>query len=175
MSNKNNCIAIFNSFQEAEQAVMSLEHAGFDMKKLAIVGKDYQKENQVIGYYNMFDRAKFWSKRGAFWGGLWGVLFSPAFMCVPVAGTLTAGGLLLSTVASGVSTAIITGGLTALGATLYSIGIPKNSVLRYETAIKMDKHLLVVQGVRSEVELARDLLNTTTGKAIEVEVYSATA
>lgn len=173
MSNKNNCVATFNSFQEAEQAVINLEHAGFNMKKLAIVSKDYLKEKQVLGYYNTLDRAKFWSKRGALWGGLWGVLFSPAFMCVPVAGTLTAGGLFLSTVASGVSTAIISGGLTALGATLYSIGIPKNSVLRYETAIKMDKYLLVVQGIRNEVERARDILNTTTGKEVEVEVFSA--
>ncbi len=173
MSNKNNCIAIFNSLQEAEQAVMSLEHAGFNMKKLAIVSKDYQKAKQVLGYYNTVDRAKFWSKRGALWGGLWGVLFSPAFMCVPVAGTLTAGGLLFSTVASGVSTAIVTGGLTALGATLYSIGIPRNSVLQYETAVKLDKYLLVVQGIRDEVERARDILNTTTGKEVEVEVFSA--
>lgn len=173
MSNKNNCIATFNSFQEAEQAVINLEHAGFDMKKLAIVSKDYQKENQVLGYYNTLDRAKFWSKRGALWGGLWGVLFSPAFMCVPAVGTLTTGGLLFSTVASGVSTAIITGGMTALGATLYSIGIPKNSVLQYETAIKLDKYLLVVQGIRDEVERARDILNTTTGKEVEVEVFSS--
>lgn len=172
MTNKNNCIAVFNNFQAAEQAIMDLGHAGFDIKRLAIVGKDYQKEKQVIGYYNMLDRTKFWGKRGAFWGGLWGVLFSPAFMCVPVAGTLTAGGLLLSTVASGVSTAIVTGSLTALGATLYSIGVPKNTVLQYETAIKLDKYLLVVRGTLDKVECARDILNTTTGKDVDIKVFS---
>lgn len=171
MTNKSNCIAIFGNFQAAEQAVIDLELAGFDMKKLAIVSKDYQKENKVIGYYNTLERAKFWSKRGAFWGGIWGVLFSPAFMCVPVAGPVTAGGLLLSTVASGVSTAIVTGGLTAIGASLYSIGVPKNSVLQYETAIKLDKYLLIVRGIRDEVERARDILNTTIGKDVEIEVY----
>jgi len=174
MSKKNNCIAIFNSHQEAEKAVMNLEHAGFDMKKLAIVGKDYQKEEYVLGYYNASDRAKFWGKRGAFWGGLWGVLFSPAFMCVPVAGSVTAGGLLLSTFVSGVSTAIFAGGLTALGAALYSIGIPKNSILRYETAISLEKYLLVVHGTRDEVERASDILDTLgTAEETEVTVYSA--
>lgn len=172
MSNKNNCIAIFNSHQEAEQAVMGLDQGGFDMKKLAIVGKDYQKEEHVLGYFNTFDRAKFWGKRGAFWGGLWGVLFSPAFMCIPVAGSVTAGGLLFSTFASGLSTAVITGSLTALGSALYSIGIPKNSIIHYETAIKLDKFLLVVHGTRDEVERARDILSTT-GKEVEVAVHSA--
>lgn len=148
---------------------MNLELAGFDMKKLAIVGKDYQKEENVLGYYNTLDRAKFWGKRGAFWGGLWGVLFSPAFMCIPVAGSVTAGGLLFSTVVSGLSTAVFTGSLTALGAALYSLGIPKNSIIRYEKAVKLGKYLLVVHGTRDEVERASDILNTT-GKEVEVEV-----
>lgn len=148
---------------------MNLELAGFDMKKLAIVGKDYQKEENVLGYYNTLDRAKFWGKRGAFWGGLWGVLFSPAFMCIPVAGSVTAGGLLFSTVVSGLSTALFTGSLTALGAALYSLGIPKNSIIRYEKAVKLGKYLLVVHGTRDEVERASDILNTT-GKEVEVEV-----
>jgi uncharacterized membrane protein len=173
MSKKNNCIAIFNSRQEAEKAIIDLEHAGFDMKKLAIINKDFEKEENVIGYYNTFDRVKFWGKRGAFWGGLWGVLFSPAaFMCVPVAGSVTAGGLLFSTLASGLSTAVFTGSLTALGAALYSIGIPKNSIIHYETAIKLEKYLLIVHGTRDEVERASDILSTT-GKEVEVAVHSA--
>lgn len=172
MSTKNNCIAIFNSHREAEQAIINLEHANFDMKKLAILSKDYQKEEKVLGYYNTYERAKSWGKRGAFWGGLWGVLFSPAFICIPVAGSVTAGGLLLSTFVSGFSTAVFTGSLTGLGATLYSIGIPKNSIIQYETAIKLDKYLLVVHGTRDEVEHASDILSTT-GKEVEVTVHSA--
>ena len=38
------------------------------------------------------------------------------------------------------------GGLTALGAALYSIGIPKDSIVTYETALKADKFLLLVHG-----------------------------
>ena len=170
MSKKNSCIAIFKSHQEAEQAIMELEHAGFDMQKLSIVGKGYEREENVIGYYNGINRVKFWGKRGAFWGGIWGVLFNPAFMCVPGTGSLTAGGLLFITLASGLSTAIFTGGLTALGAALYSIGVPRNSIINYETAVKMKKYLLIVRGTRDEVEHARDILNTD--KEVEVAVYT---
>ena len=167
-STDNNCISIFKTRQEAEQAIKELDHAGFDMEKISIVGKDYEREEKVTGYYNTVERVKFWSKRGALWGGLWGLLFSPAFVCVPVAGSLTAGGLLLSTLVSGVSTAAFTGGLTALGAALYGIGIPKNSIIKYETAINLEKYLLIVHGTREEVERASDILSTVKGAEVEI-------
>lgn len=51
--------------------------------------------------------------------------------------------------------------MSALGAGLYSIGIPKNSVLNYETAIKADKFLLVAHGTAAEAAKAKDILSTT--------------
>lgn len=170
MSEKNSCIAIFKTHQQAEQAIAELEHARFDMQKLSIVGKGYETEETVLGYYNTFDRVKRWGKQGALWGGLWGVVFSPAFFCVPVAGTLTAGAMLFSTIAGGASTAVFAGGLTSFGAALYSIGIPKNSIIHYETAIRLKKHLLIVHGTRDEVERARDILSSAIN--MEVAVHS---
>jgi len=40
----------------------------------------------------------------------------------------------------------VVGGLGAIGAGLYSIGIPKDSVVKYETAIKSDKFLVLAHG-----------------------------
>ena len=37
-----------------------LQRAGFDLKKLSIVGKDYHTEEDVVGYYNTGDRMKRW-------------------------------------------------------------------------------------------------------------------
>ncbi len=171
MSNNNSCITIFKTHQEAEQAIMELERAGFDMKKLSIVGKGYERKENVIGYYNGINRVKFWGKRGALWGGLWGMVFNPAFMCVPGAGSLTAGGLLFTTLGSGISTAIFTGGLTSLGAALYSIGVPRNSIINYETAVKMKKYLLIVNGTDDEIKYASDILKTDN-EEVEVTVFT---
>ena len=44
-------VAIYNTHDEAEQAVKTLERGGFDMQKLSIVGKDYHTEEHVVGYY----------------------------------------------------------------------------------------------------------------------------
>ena len=51
----------------------------------------------------------------------------------------------------------MTGGLTALGTGLYSIGIPKNSVMQYETEVKSGKLLLVAHGTSEDVKRTRGL------------------
>jgi len=60
------------------------------------------------------------------------------------------------------------GGLTALGAGLYSIGIPKDSVLKYETSLKSNKFLLVAHGTREEVEKAKRILGKTSATDITI-------
>ena len=65
-------VAIYNTHDEAEQAVKTLEQGGFDMRKLSIVGKDYHTEEHVVGYYNTGDCMKAWGRIGAFWGRIVG-------------------------------------------------------------------------------------------------------
>ena len=60
------------------------------------------------------------------------------------------------------------GGLSALGAALYSIGIPKDSILQYETQVKNGKLLLVAHGTPEEVERAKDLLDQTEANSTTV-------
>jgi hypothetical protein len=69
--------------------------------------------------------------------------------------------------------AVVVGGLSALGAGLYSIGIPKDSVVKYESALKSDKFLLLAHGTANEVAKARDIMQTT--HPVEVTVHAANA
>jgi hypothetical protein len=171
---KNECVvAIFGTNEQAESAVKELQRSGFDMKKLSIVGKDYQTEEHVVGYYNAGDRMKYWGKLGAFWGGLWGLLLGSAFFWVPGLGPLVVGGPLVSWIVGALEGAAVVGGLSALGAGLYSIGIPKDSVLKYERAIKNDQYLLVAHGTTKEVNQAREILEGS--QAHEVESHAAAA
>jgi len=64
----------------------------------------------------------------------------------------------------------VVGGLSALGAGLYSIGIPKNSAIQYETALKADKFLLLAHGAADEVARARGILQTT--HPLEIAVHA---
>ena len=75
MSNANSVVATFDSHDRAEDAIRELQKSGFDMKKLSIVGKDYQTEENVVGYYTTGDRMLYWGKLGGFWGLLLGSAF----------------------------------------------------------------------------------------------------
>src|SRR5271156_3298058 len=136
MSDVNSVVAIYNSHSQAEEAVKELQKSGVDMKKLSIVGKDYHTDEQVVGYYNTGDRMKYWGKLGAFWGGLWGMLFGAAFFAIPGIGPVLVAGPLVAWIVGALEGAMIVGGLSALGAGLFSIGVPKDSILNYEVALK---------------------------------------
>jgi len=156
MSEKNVVVATFNSHTEAEAAVKELQKSGFPMKKLSIIGKDYHTEEHVVGYYNTGDRMKYWGKLGAFWGGIWGLLFGAAFFAIPGIGPILVGGPLVTWIIGALEGAAVVGGVSALGAGLFSIGIPKNSVLKYETAIKGGKYLVIAHGTADEVAKAKE-------------------
>lgn len=154
-------VAVYDTHEAAEKAVRELQRSGFDMQKLSIVGKDYHTEEDVVGYYTTGDRMKAWGKSGAFWGGLWGLMFGSAFFLVPGFGPLLAAGPLVGWIVGALEGAAVVGGLSALGAGLYSIGIPKDSIIEYETQIKAGKFMVIAHGSPDQVGKTKDTLATT--------------
>lgn len=154
-------VAVYDHHGQAEEAVKALQRAGFDMKKISIIGRDYHTEEHVVGFLNAGDRAKVFGKLGAFWGGLMGVLFGSAMMFVPVVGHVVVLGPLAAALFGGLQGAVLVGGISALAGALMAVGIPKDSVLRYETALKADKFMLVVHGDAQQIEQAHELLKTS--------------
>ena len=166
--NKNHFIvAVYASHSIAENAVKELEQCGFDMKTLSIMGRDCHIDEQVIGYYNIGDRMKAWGTAGAFWGGMWGLLFGSAFFIIPGLGPLFVAGPLVSWIAAALEGAVVVGGLSAIGAGLYSQGIPKDSILKYETALRAGKFVLLVHGTPEAIIRAKEILHLTRYESIE--------
>src|SRR5277367_4683525 len=158
MLSKNSVVAIFDQHTQAEEAVKQLQQDGFDMKGLSIIGKDYHTDEHVVGYYTTGDRMKYWGKNGAFWGGIWGLLFGSAFFLIPGVGPFVAAGPIVTWMVSALEGAVVVGGLSAIGAGLYSIGIPEKSILQYETSLKAGKFMLVIHGTPEEVSRAKTIL-----------------
>jgi len=154
-------IAVFSEREGAEAAVKKLAANGFDMKQISVIGKGYHSEDKVVGFYSTGQRVRFWGGRGAFWGGLWGMFFGGLFMTIPVIGHVFVLGYLAAMVIYGIENAVVVGGLSALGAALYSTGIPKNSVIDYESAVKADGFLVTAHGPAAEMVRAKALLDTT--------------
>ena len=167
----NSAVGIFGTHLDAESAVKELEKAGYDMKKLSVVAKDFQTEENVIGYYNTGDRVATWGKFGLFWGWIWGLLFGSAFFITPGLGPVMVGGPLVNWLIGALEAAAVVGTLSALGGALSSIGIPEDSIIRYETALKANKYLLIVHGSPDEVGTAKDIL--IQNRAEEAHVHHA--
>ena len=168
MENVDTAVAVFADHQAAEAAVKKLAQAGFEMKNLSIVGQGYHTDEKVVGFFNAGDRIKFWGTRGAYWGGLWGLLLGGVFLMTPLGGSVVVLGYLGTIVIAGLENAIIVGGLTALGAALYSIGIPKDSVLEYEAALKADNFLVMAHGTAEEVARAKSILSTSNPSSLDL-------
>jgi uncharacterized membrane protein len=171
MSELNAVVAVYATHTGAEEAVKELQRAGIDMRTLSIVGKDSHTDEHVVGYYNTGDRMKYWGKTGAFWGGFWGMLFGSAFFAIPGLGAVLVAGPLVAWIVGALEGAVVFGGLSAIGAGLYGMGIPKDSVVQYELALKTDQFLLMVHGTHLEVVKAKAIIDGT--QPISVTLHSA--
>lgn len=159
--NQSSAVAIYNTHTDAEAAVNELQKSGIDMKLLSIVGKDYRTEDHVVGYYNTGGNLKYWGKLGAFWAGIWKLLVGEAFFWMPGVGPILVGGPLVSSIVGALEGATVHNGLTALGCALHTMGIPKSSVINYESALKANKFLIVIHGANGDAAKAKEVLSNT--------------
>ena len=166
-SDKSAVIAVYDTHSEAEAAIRELEKSGFDMTKLSIVGKDYHTEEDVVGYYTAGDRMKAWGTTGAFWGGIWSLMFGSAFFLVPGVGPLLAAGPIVLWIVGALESAVVVGGFSALGAALVSIGIPNDSIVEYETQIKAGKFMVIAHGELDAVDKGRMALESVKHESVK--------
>jgi len=173
MNAHNSVVAVFGTHENAEAAVKKLTEGGFDMKNLSIIGKGYQTEEKVVGFYTSGDRIRFWGTRGAFWGGLWGLFLGGMFLTVPLIGSVVVLGYFSAMLISGIETAVVVGRLSALGAGFYSLGIPKNSIIEYESAIRADNFVVMAHGNAAEAAEAKGILASALASRVDVHAVPA--
>ena len=158
---KSAIVTLYDTHQEAEDAVRALHRDGVDMRQLSIVSRGHEMEDAVTGFYTAGDRMKAWGKHGAFWGALWSLMFGSAFFLIPGIGPLLAAGPIVGWIVGALEGAVVVGGLGALGEGLYSIGIPEESILEYETHVKAGKFVVVAHGDSDAMSKTEDALAAT--------------
>lgn len=134
-------VDVCNTRAEADYVIAQLRGAGFDMKKLSMVGRNHHDDKGVIGSCETGERRSF---------------------TITGVGPISAAGPLVAAIVSALEQTVAVGGLNAFGVGLYNLGVPQNSIRTYETALKQDKLLIIAHGSSEEVQKARDIL----GKAV---------
>jgi uncharacterized membrane protein len=159
-------VAVYDTEDELTAAVKRLEHEGFDMSKISVLGSGMTEERHVIGFETPGKHTARWAK----WGGLWGWLFG-AFFFIPGVGHIAVGGYLLYLLAGagiGAAGGALTGALT-------SVGIPKDGVPQYEADLRANRFLVIAHGTTGEVQRARELLAATDHHRLDHHENTSTA
>ena len=151
-------IAVHATHGAAEAAVKALGQAGFDLKKVSIVGKGYRSEEHASGFYTVGDRVKAWGASGGLWGAAWGLLLGSAVFVMPPLGIVAAAGPITAVLVAALEGAAVVGGVSALSAALASVGMPPDHAVKYEAEIAADRFLLIVHGTQEDVSQARGIL-----------------
>ncbi len=141
----NSVVAIYRNRDQVERAVKELQKFDIDIQKLSIVGKGYATGDDTIAYFNAV---------------------------VPGVGAVLVSGPLMSYIVGALEDAIAVGGVAVIGAGLCSLGIPKNSAVYYESALKLGRFLLAAHGEAAEVTRAWDIIKITGPS--EINTHSST-
>jgi hypothetical protein len=102
------------------------------------------------------------------------MLFGSAFFAIPGIGPVLVAGPLVAWVVGALEGAVVFGGMGVIGAGLCSIGLPKDHVVKYETAIKSDKFLVLAHGTKDEVAKAKEIMQTTRPAEVALHIVEPT-
>lgn len=137
---------LFDTYQDAEQAVNELQSLGVTREQISVVARDTVLRERVVGDTDdmMAEGAGAGAVGGTAIGGLGGLLVGLSSITLPGLGPIiTAGTIItaLGTTAAGAGIGAATGGL--LGA-LMSIGIPEEDAHVYAESVRRGGILLTV-------------------------------
>ncbi|MGI9280066.1 MAG: general stress protein [Endozoicomonas sp.] len=171
--NKSICTASFKNHKQADEAINALVNEHINLKGISVIGQDYHTEEHPVGYVTTGDKAKTWGKVGGFWGAIWGLLAGSAIFIVPGIGAITAAGSLAIYLASGIEGAIVGGGLAAIIGGLANMGIPKEHIMKYKSAIEAGEFLVTIEGSQEETEKAKNILQGKETISLDIHPVEA--
>jgi hypothetical protein len=167
MSVNNATLSVFKSEVDAEAAVRQLARNGYDLSKVSMVGRDGDRAVPVETYRDENLPGGSPAMVGASWGGIRAMLVGSGFFLVPGIGALVVAGPLLTLIVRSMGAVVGPDKLQAMAAGLNEIGIPKDSILRCEAALKSGKVVLIAEGSAMAMILAREVFRRTPVEVIE--------
>ena len=168
MEQLNATVGIYDTHEQAQEAVQALSREGFPMDHVSIIGKELEAEEKVNGYYTWKDPAKSGAGIGAFWGALFGIMVGVGFFSLPGVGGIFVAGSLASALLGGMEGALFGTMAGGLFGALAGLGIGKDKVLKYHEILKAGKYLVVAHGTKEEVERAKQILAGTQASKVDV-------
>ena len=160
MLQENATASIYDNPEEVQGSLQELETSGFDLERVSVIGRAYRDQNEPVAYYRQGDRLKCWGALSEFWNGLRSVTREWVLFSCPGSGILLVVGSVAVCVEAVLNNSAIFVGMSALGATLYSMGLARDRVRDCEEALRKGSYLLIVHGPAREVMQAKNILQS---------------
>lgn len=167
-------VGVYETMAQAEEAVHTLDQAGFPVKHVSIVTQNLASDKTMHGYITPGDDlTPRGAATGAWVGGLLSLLIGSAFLWVPGFGPLVVLGRLAALLLVGVEGALAGAATGSLLGALANWGIAQEHILDYERQVKGGKHLVIVYGTAEEVAKAQAILEETQVGTLRVHTSSS--
>ncbi len=135
------------------------------MKTVSIIGKGDASSQQHFGAPVTDEQVHFQNIAARLWNSLWNLPGGALFFTLEHFGQLVAAGSIVALLMQERNDMDINNSFTVLATALFNMGIPRDSIKQYEDAVKAEKILLTVNGIRSDVEQACHILHNETQQA----------
>src|SRR5271157_911987 len=144
-------IGLYDTMSEAEEAIKSLDKAGFPIKQVSIITQNFESEKVVHGYVTAGDVVRTSADTAAWVGGIFGLLVGAAFIWVPGFGPLLVAGSFASIMLGGMEGVVAGAAGGGLLGVMVGWGVSKQHIIKYEEHLKSGEYLLMAHGNAEEV------------------------
>lgn len=167
-------VGAFSTRQDAEEALIDLRDAGFNMDQISAIAQNPQDEDELadVEVKSSSERAKDGAETGAVvgatTGGMLGLIGSLSILAIPGIGVATEVAVLLGN-------ALLGSGIGAAGGSLVGAlvgwGIPEEQAQYYNELLINGSYIVLVEGTEAEINGAEAIL--LTRKIYNWNVYNA--
>ena len=152
-------VASYRSHTDAEAAVRRLAAGGLPVGTISIIGRNFETQEDIQGFYRPADAALDGAGQGAWFGGLFGLMLGAmGFFVMPIVGAVMVLGPLSGMIAGAIGGA----GVGALINGLVASGIPRDQALKYQERLQAGEFLVVVHGSADMTTRAHEILDDAT-------------
>lgn len=160
-NNLKRAVGTFPTRRDAENALIELRDAGFNMDRVSAIAKNPEEKEKLseVEVTSSVSRAKGGAETGAIMGattgGMLGLIGSLSVLAIPGVGVATEVAVLLGN-------ALLGSGIGAAGGSLVGAligwGIPEEQALYYNELVSQGSYVILVEGTEAEINGAAAIL-----------------
>jgi hypothetical protein len=171
MKAQSTCVAVLDSQNSAFKAFQALRREGLKLSNLSIIAPSKTKNIPSRGRGDVYTRGEYLGAKKVDCEKLWRSLPDSVYLEVPTIGTVAVAGPLIEPIVSALDGFLAVTGLGFVGVGMYSLGVPRDSILEYERELTLGKCVVIAMGDQHLTSLARLAIRVASPKLTRQHIH----